>query len=112
MNDREFLAVVRAMPSPTRAETRRWAWAMGALAALTSLAVFAWAGGVRATGRPTLMMGTTAAGAAGVALVATGLGAFRGRSMLGRPRALLLGIAVAVPLLLLAWKLAVTAGFD
>ncbi len=78
-------------------------------AGLAALAIFTLAGGVRPTGRPVALWIVTSAGAIAVAGAALALAYRRGPSMLGRPAAVLAGVAVATPLLLLAWKLGVSS---
>jgi hypothetical protein len=62
-------------------------------------------GGIHWDGRPRWFIIGTGIGWAGIALMATWLGARRGRSMVGRPKALLWAAAVGTPLLLFAWSL-------
>lgn len=105
------LAAAAAERSPARpaAARRRGLFLSGAL--LASLAIFALAGGVRPTGRPVALWLATSAGAIAIAAAAALLALRRGRSMLGRPAAVLAGVAIGTPLLLLAWKLGVSAPF-
>ena len=102
------LAAVAAEPAPTRGELRRRTVLVMALALIASLLVFLFAGGVRPTGRPPVLIAGTVAGA----LMLAGLAAWgalgRGGSMLGRPRSLLLAMVIAVPLSLVLWKLALS----
>ena len=105
------LAAVAAEPAPTRAQARRSARILLASAVLCSLTIFVLSGGVRPTGRPDLLWATTSVGAMAIAAAAMALALRRGPSMLGRPAAHLLAIALATPLILVIWKAAVSAAF-
>jgi hypothetical protein len=73
--------------------------------------VFAAAGGAHCESRsPTLIAGT-AMGAGVLALVSLWSALSRGRSMLGRPRAIVLAIAVAAPVALFVWKVGWSAQY-
>jgi len=107
-----ILATVTAAPARPRAAATRVRWLVLGGAALAALAIFALAGGLRPTGRPAALWLPTAAGALAIAAAATALAFRRGPSMLGRSAAALVGIAVATPLLLLAWKLGLSSLFS
>ena len=106
MSDRKaaFLDALKAEPSPVRrvVETRHRYRLAGA--AFVSLAMLAVMGGPRATMRPPVLVALTASLAAVVAIVLSHLGLRRGGSMLGSPRAWLIGSAALSPFVLgLAW---------
>ena len=98
------LDAVRRVPSPTRREVRRGDLGILLAAVVASLVVFAAVGGIRVGSRPLpLIVGSGAAWGA-IAAAVTALALFRGHSMLGAPRAWLLGGALAIaPLLALTW---------
>ena len=110
---RRIVAGVRAIPSPTRAVTRRREALVlgGAVAAMVIVFLFGppcffgQRGGVRVGPRPGALVAATTLGSAGIALAIVWLAIGRGRSMLGRSRALLVAAIGAGPLLLLGWKL-------
>jgi hypothetical protein len=106
-----ILATVAAEPARPRAAAARVRWLVLGSAALAALAIFALAGGLRSMGRPAALWIPTAAGALAIAAAAVALAFRRGPSMLGRSAAVLVGIAVATPLLLLAWKLGLSSLF-
>jgi Negative regulator of sigma F len=89
----------------------RLRWLLLGGAGLVALALFLRAGGIRLTGRPVVLLLLTSVGAMAIAGTAVALAFRRGPSMLGRSRSVLVGIAVATPLLLLAWKLGVSSIF-
>lgn len=106
------LQATRAESAPTRAQIR---WRQGALFSAglaAALAVFFIAGGVRPGPRPAALLTATSAGGAIIATLGLWLGLTRGRSMLGRPRAVLLALAIAAPVLLLGWKYGLGSAFD
>jgi hypothetical protein len=107
-----LLREVAKAPSPTRAaESRRSAWLVG-VALFVSLAVYLVMGGVRMTGRPTSLMVGTVAGTALLAAFVLGIGASRGRDMIGRASAWLTTMALVSPLALLAWKIVWSVQFE
>jgi len=77
---------------------------LAALAVMAAVLVFFAAGGVRLTGRPLPLVLATSTGTAVIAGVAIWAGLGRGRSMLGRQRALLMAVGLLGPLALLAWR--------
>jgi len=102
-------AAKEASPTRRAVELRRaLAW-LGA--GLWVLLVFGGLGGMRAVERPVSFVLGTAVGWAVVALLVS-WGSSRGRSMLGRPRAVILAMAVATPLLLEAWYVAALVRSD
>lgn len=105
------LAAVADEPSRPYRAVVRLRWSVLSAAALASLAIFAFAGGLRITGRPVALLAATSAGALAIAAAAAVLAFRRGSSMLGRPAAVLVAIALATPLVLVAWKLGVSSLF-
>jgi hypothetical protein len=105
------LAAAQKEPSPTVAVERRRHRLVGAAAVATALACFLAAGGVHLGSRAGALVVGSVAGAATIALLAAWIGLSRGSSMLGRPRWTLLTVALAVPPLLVAWKLWWSARF-
>lgn len=99
------LAAAELQDSPPR---RRWVAQSLVLIAtswLVALVVFMFAGGVRPTGRSTLQMLGTAGGTASVAAIAVWLLLTRGRSTLGRTRALLISVAAGTVPAILGWRI-------
>jgi hypothetical protein len=80
-------------------------------AILVSLAIFAACGGVRQVKRPTELVMETFGGALLVATAVAFVALHRGASMLGRAGVWLLGAAVVTPVVLLAWKIGISAGY-
>jgi hypothetical protein len=108
---RRILESVRAEPAPTHGAVQRQAWlALGACAAI-ALAIFVHFGGVRLYDRPTPLVVWTSLGWSAAASAAAWSGLARRRSMLGRTTATLVATIVAIPPVLLAWKIGVTASF-
>lgn len=117
-----ILRQVEAEPAPTRAATQWRAALYVFLAFALSLTVFFWMGGVRmgraggadpeVADRSVALVAATAGGTALLALGVIWVAFARGRSALGRPRVLLAALAVASPLILLFWKLVVSAQVD
>jgi hypothetical protein len=107
-----ILQAAQAERAPARPQVlRRQLW-LAASAVAVPLAAFFAVGGARPGPRPLALVAATAAGAfliAGVAL-ASALG--RRSSMLGRPRAWLVAVALLAPLLLLGWKTSWSLGFE
>lgn len=105
------LEAVRQRPVPRRTDRRPATIALAALAGVAMTAVLQWGprlfgevGGVeRAAGRPATSGAWILAGTLVLALASTWLVLPFRRSMLSPPRAVLLGVAVAVPLLVGAW---------
>jgi len=105
------LAAVRTEPAPTRAAVRRRGWVTFAVSVAVALAIFAWAGGVQIYDRPASLIVWTSVGWIVAASAAAALGVARGRSALGRSTASLVTLIVALPVVLLAWKIGVTLPF-
>ncbi len=100
----KLLAAVRAEPSPARDAVRRQDLSRLVGAALVAALLLLATGGVRATVRPHPLVATSASLWGALAVLVSGLALRRGRSMLGVPRAWLVGMALAiVPALAAAW---------
>lgn len=107
-----ILAAVRAEPAPVRRATLlRNALLLAAGGAVALAIFFLYCDGMHVYARPTLLVVLTSSGWFLAAAVAMRISFARGRSMLGRPTAWLVALVVGAPLLLLAWKVAVTAPF-
>jgi len=96
-------------PSPTRAQFSLEQRVVLSLVVLVPLLVFLASGGIRVGPRPERLVIATALGSAilatGVAIVGIG----RGRSMLGRPRALLFTQVLLTPAVLFGWRALLSA---
>lgn len=107
-----ILAAAATAPAPTRAQmvkTRLWLFAAATVGAL---AIFFLKGGIRATGRPPLLvaltsLGTSAIGGAGLYLVLT----TRGRSVLRRPKWVVLFALFGAALSFLIYKVSISSVF-
>ena len=109
----QVLDAIRQHPVPPRADAGPATAGLAALAAVAMGAVVQWgprllgdAGGLshaHAAGRPAAAGAAIVAGTAVLALAATWAARPLRRSMLAPPRALLLGVAIGVPLLVGAW---------
>lgn len=106
-----ILAAIRADPVPTRDEARRRAWLTVGIAAATAIAIFAYFGGIRISGRPDMLVIWTFLGWSAVAGGAAAVAVARGRSTIGRSTAALLVVIGVTPVVLLAWKIGVTVSF-
>lgn len=113
MSDLEHrvLAAIAAEPSLTRSQVQRRRLVLFGAAASVTLFLFLWAGGVRPTGRPTVLWALTSTGSTVIAAIALAVALGRGRSMLGRPARVLLAVAVATALLLLCFKFSLSTEF-
>src|SRR4249919_3117732 len=89
----------------SRAEVRARNTKLFVSAIVVPLVLFLICGGVRGSARPDLLVAETSIGSLVIAVTALMVVLKRGRSMLGRPAPLLLGLA------LVAWKLGVSARF-
>src|SRR5689334_17538982 len=98
-----ILAAARREPSATRRDAVRQSALILAGAIAADAALFFLCGGVHAGLRPTRFVLITQGGSGLIALLAVWAAFGRGRSMLGRPRGWLLGIAIATPLVLWSW---------
>lgn len=108
---RRVLATVQTEPAPTQRTVRQRGWLTFGICTAIALAVFAKAGGVRIYDRPGLLVVWTCVGWIVAASAAAAFGVARGRSMLGRSTASLVMLIIALPIVLLAWKIGVTAPF-
>jgi Negative regulator of sigma F len=114
------LEAVRQHPVPPRRDERLATAGLVALAAVTMAAILQWVpplvgevGGLaHAAGRPAGAGAWILAGTVAVALAATWLVLPLRRSMLSPPRGVLLGVAIAVPLLVGAWLVLWHARYD
>jgi hypothetical protein len=97
------LAAARAEPVETRPIRSRRTALVVVASAVVAISVFLALGGVRLGERPIPFAIATIGGWAAVALAAAPVAFGRGKSMLGRARPLLLGVAVAAPLVLFGW---------
>ncbi len=95
------LAAAAAEPAPIRPEVVRGTFLDGCVATAIALGIFFAMGGAHAGERPGSFVAATAAGGCAVALAAT-LGVVRRGSMLGRSRAALIALSLAVPVALFA----------
>jgi hypothetical protein len=101
------LASAADTPSRTRAQGRTRAVVAYGLAALAGVLFFeAWGGLSHSDGRPRSLTFGLAGGATLLALAASSVGWWRGRTMLGRPWQLLAAAPLLVPGLTLGWLLA------
>ena len=100
----QVLEQARQEPAPTRAKLAAKRRAVAFVALLVPLLIFGALGGVRLGPRPSELALVTALGSALLAGGAAIFGFARGRSMLGRPRAWLLSVALLTPCLLFAWR--------
>jgi hypothetical protein len=105
------LAAAAAEPSPVRTVVLRRQVELAVGAALVALVVWLANGGVRLTGRPPTLAASTALGSLVVAAVTMILTLRPGKSMLGRSAPVLVTLALATPLVLLAWKSAMSSAF-
>jgi hypothetical protein len=108
---RRVLYAVRAEPAPTRKVVRRRTQLLLGGCIVIALAIFVHFGGIRTYDRPALLVGATYLGSCAIAGAALSIAVSRTRSMLGRSTAALLVLIVGTPLVLLAWKIAVTLPF-
>jgi len=107
-----ILAAARNEPSPARPQARRRTLAMALVAVTVALGVFLAAGGIRRADRPLGLVLLTSAGTAAIAGLAMWIALWRGPSMLGRRRSLLLAVSLTAPLMLLAWRSGVSSLFE
>ena len=108
---RRVLAAVRAEPAPTQGAARQRAWMALAACTAVALAIFVHFGGIRRFDRPTLLVVWTCLGWSAAASAAAWIGMGRGRYTLGRTSAALIALIVAVPPVVLGWKIGVTLLF-
>jgi hypothetical protein len=107
-----ILQATRAEPAPARAQVMRTRFWLAVSAVAVPLAAFFAVGGARPGPRPLALVAATAAGALLIAGLALVLALGRGSSMVGRPRAWLVAVAAAAPLLLLLWRTSWSLGFE
>jgi hypothetical protein len=121
------LAAVAAEASPTRAAVRWRNLFIGLVAAASAIGAFVIFATLMSEShllrlggdvtpqqrleRPVALVVATAGGALGIAATAVWLALRRGRSMLGRSRPRLVGVAALIPLSLLAWKVGCSIAF-
>jgi hypothetical protein len=106
-----ILRAVEDSPVPTRAtESLRAATIHGA-AVLATLGIYFYLGGIHVTGRSPWLVFGTAAGSLLIACLGLVMLTGRNRTMLGRPRLLLLASAILLPLALVAWKVYFSSHF-
>lgn len=108
---RRVLEAVRAEPAPTQSAVRWRGWLVLSGCTAIALAIFVHFGGIRQYGRPALLVVWTSLGWSAAATAAVWIGMARGRSMLGRTTSTLIATIVAIPPMLLAWKVGVTIPF-
>lgn len=106
-----MLGQVNRDRAPSRGEVRARNSKLLASAAIVPVIIFLANGGVRGNGRPNALIGVTSLGALAVALAALVVALGRGRSMLGRSRGALLGLALLTPIAMFAWKWIATVPF-
>ncbi len=100
----QVIAQVRREAAPTRAQLLARNAVLMAVCMLVPIVIFLAMGGVRAAPRPQPLVLETALGSGLLALLVASAGLTRGRSMLGRPRAVLVSVVLLTPLSLLAWR--------
>ncbi len=99
-----ILTGAATQPSRTRAQGRWRAVVAYAVAAAGGLALFqSWGGIGHSAGRPASITVGIAGGALLLAVAATSVSWWRGRSLVGRPASFLLGTAALLPLVTLVW---------
>jgi hypothetical protein len=94
-----------ARPSPTRRAVVRETIGLAAISWLFALAVFAYAGGPRITGRPLGLVFGTATGTAFATALVVWAALSNGRSSLSRAPRVLLPAIVGAPIAIFMWKL-------
>jgi hypothetical protein len=107
-----ILGAIAREPSPTRRQRRGRSARLFAAAGAVALLIFLVYGGVRVQGRPLSLVAGTVSGSALLAAAGLTLALSRGRSMLGRRPAWLLGAAAVLPLLFLGWKVGLSALYE
>ena len=104
-----IIASASSEPSATRSQRFFRHGALGVATSLLPILVFLAYGGIRTSPRPATLVLETAFGSASIALGVAYLALGRGRSMVGRPRLWLVGLALLTPILLLALKVLLSA---
>lgn len=97
----QILAHAGRLDAPTRASWQRRAMLITGLGVAASLLLFVSIGGVKLGARPSLYVATLGAAWVGLLLAASPWALFRGRSSVGRPNRLLLGLSLSLPVLVL-----------
>ena len=98
------IEATRQEPAMTRAQrSKHQRWVL-LVAVLVSALVFIALGGVRVGPRPGKLVLETALGSAVLAIAVAVIALGRGRSMLARPRSLLLPVVFLTPTVLLGWR--------
>lgn len=106
------LGAAQARPSPTRRVQVVRAAVLVSGALVAAVIIFILVGGIRVTGRPLGLIVGTSLGTGFVAAVCAWAAFGRAKSMMGRPTAWLIAVALAGPVALLAWKVGYSAQFD
>jgi hypothetical protein len=104
-----ILAAAQAEPSPPRRAARQRVAAVGACVGLAVLALFLGIGGIDLVIRPHPYVACSLVGFGGVAILVSWGAVGRGGSMVGRPRALLVGPSLASVPSLVAWAVMTNA---
>jgi hypothetical protein len=105
------LEAVAREPSLTRAQARRRGGFLLAMAGLASVLVFIWAGGLRPIGPTVCSLGHNVGRSDGDRRRGSPSPCAAGGSMLGRSAPVPIGMALATPVLLVLWKIAVSSAF-
>lgn len=103
------LRFAETTPAPTRAEVTRGRVLAGAAAAAWSASIMLSVDGVRIAPRPLWLVLATGIASALVSGAVLWIAATRGRNMLGHGARTLAAVVVGAPVLLLAWKIGLTA---
>ena len=106
-----ILASAASAPAPTRAQairSRAWLFSCGVVGALI---IFFLEGGVRPSARPPSLIALTSVGTSAIVAVGIWLLFSRGRSMLRRPRWVLLGAALFSTVGFVAWRYLISAHY-
>jgi len=108
---RRILEAARAEATPTRREVRSRAWLVLGISTVIALAIFMHFGGIRQYGRPTALVVGTCLGWSVAATMAAWISMARGQSKLPRTTRTLIAMMIAIPPVLLAWKIGVTISY-
>jgi Negative regulator of sigma F len=108
----EVLRFAQTTPAPTRAEVTLRRLLVAAAAAIWSTGVMLAINGVRIAPRPVWLVLATGLVSALVSAAVLFTAATRGRLMLGRSARTLGAVVLGAPVLLLAWKIGITACAD
>jgi len=107
----KVLEAIGRLPAPTRRQVRLREWALLTAAGAFTCALFVLFGGIRVGPRPIELVIATTAGSTAIGAAALWIAVARGKSMIGRPRALLLATVILAPVGYLAWKTGSTSPF-